>query len=95
MTGNEIQYTKMTATPIPRLVVSLAVPTVASMFNNVLAAFLIRVPATWLFSRLPHATLFHIGFAAPCASIASIFIGLLYLKKGKWQKSNILGGNLQ
>ena len=66
-----------------------------SMFNNVLAAFLIRVPATWLFSRLPHATLFHIGFAAPCASIASIFIGLLYLKKGKWQKSNILGGNLQ
>ena len=27
--------------------------TTFSMFNNVLAAFLIRVPATWLFSRLP------------------------------------------
>ena len=36
MTGNEIQYTKMTATPIPRLVVSLAVPTVASMMVTAL-----------------------------------------------------------
>ena len=69
--------------------------TTFSMFNNVLAAFLIRVPATWLFSRLPHATLFHIGFAAPCASLASIFLGLYYLRKGKWKKSNILGGNME
>ncbi len=57
-----------------------------SMANNLLAAFLIRVPATWLLSRLPHADLFTIGFAAPLASVASITIGIIYLKMGYWKK---------
>ena len=61
-----------------------------SMGNNLLAAFLIRVPATWLFSRLPGATLFTIGFAAPLASVASIFIGIIYLKFGKWERLDLI-----
>jgi Na+-driven multidrug efflux pump len=57
-----------------------------SMANNLLAAFLIRVPATWLLSRLHGASLFTIGFAAPLASVSSILIGVIYLRTGKWGK---------
>lgn len=60
-----------------------------SMANNLLAAFLIRVPATWILSELPGANLFTVGFAAPLASFTSIIIGLLYLKFGKWHKTRI------
>ncbi|MDO5562023.1 MAG: MATE family efflux transporter [Synergistaceae bacterium] len=60
-----------------------------SMANNLLAAFLIRVPATWILSGLDGASLFTVGFAAPLASSVSIVIGLLYLKYGKWHKIRI------
>ena len=63
--------------------------TTFSMANNVLAAFLIRVPATWFLSRMEDATLFNVGFAAPCASIISIFIGYYYLRLGKWKHLKI------
>lgn len=63
--------------------------TTFSMANNLLAAFLIRVPATWLLSGLSGASLFTVGFAAPLASITSIIIGALYLKSGRWKRIKI------
>lgn len=57
-----------------------------SMVNNLMAAFLVRVPATWLLSRMPGADLFSIGFATPLSSLLSITIGIIYLRSGKWRK---------
>lgn len=60
--------------------------TIFSMVNNLMAAFLIRVPATWLLSNIPGADLFSIGFATPLSSLLSITIGIIYLRSGKWEK---------
>ncbi len=57
-----------------------------SMVNNLMAAFLIRVPATWLLSKIPGASLFSVGFATPLSSLLSITVGILYLRSGKWRK---------
>ena len=56
-----------------------------SMVNNLMAAFLIRVPATWLLSKIPGADLFSIGFATPMSSLLSITIGIIYLRSGRWK----------
>ena len=53
--------------------------------NNVVPTFLIRVPAAWWISRLPGATLWSIGWAAPLASTLSVVITLIYLKTGRWR----------
>jgi Na+-driven multidrug efflux pump len=56
------------------------------MVNNLMAAFLVRVPATWLLSKVPGADLFSIGFATPMSSLLSITIGIIYLRSGRWRK---------
>lgn len=61
-----------------------------TMLHGVAATFLIRIPVTFLVSRLPQVTMYEMGFAAPLASIFSIFCCLLYLawtnKKSALQK---------
>ena len=59
-----------------------------SMANNVGGTFIVRVPAAWMLSRLPNATLFEVGFAAPLASFVSNLVALAYLWSGKWRKRN-------
>ncbi len=54
-----------------------------SMIHNVVATFAVRIPVTLLMSRLPGASMLHMGFAAPAASLLSIFICLGYFL---WQK---------
>ncbi|MDD4159524.1 MAG: MATE family efflux transporter [Synergistaceae bacterium] len=56
-----------------------------SMINNLMAAFLVRVPATWLLSNIPGADLFSVGFATPLSSLLSITIGIMYLRSQKWR----------
>lgn len=56
-----------------------------SMANNLGSTFLVRVPAAWLLSLIPGATLFHVGFAAPLASFASNLVAVYYLLSGKWR----------
>lgn len=60
-----------------------------TMAQDLASTFLIRVPVTYLVSRMADATLFQIGLAAPIASILGIVICLVYLKTGKW-KSGVL-----
>lgn len=60
-----------------------------TMLNTLLPSFLIRVPVAYLFSKLTGATLFEIGFAAPIASVASVVMGLVYFKMGRWKKPKI------
>ena len=45
-----------------------------SMIHNVIATFAVRIPVTLVMSRLPDASLLHMGLAAPAASLLSIFI---------------------
>ena len=56
-----------------------------SMSNNLAGTFLIRVPASYLFSLLSGATLYHVGFAAPLASLLSNTVAIIYLVSGRWK----------
>ena len=61
---------------------------VISMIHNVIATFAVRIPVTLVMSRLPGASLLHMGLAAPAASLLSIIICagyFLWLRK----KTNI------
>lgn len=56
-----------------------------TMAQDLISTFLVRVPATYLLSRIPNTTLFQIGLAAPLASILGITLCLFYLKSGRWK----------
>lgn len=47
---------------------------VISMIHNIIATFAVRIPVTLWVSRQNWATMFHMGFAAPLASLLSILI---------------------
>lgn len=54
--------------------------TAFNMTQNLIATFLGRIPATWLFSRLAGADLFLIGCAAPASTVLSIVMLLIYIR---------------
>lgn len=51
--------------------------------HSSIAALLARLPLSYVFSRLPNATLYNVGFAAPLATCVSIVICLFYLFRMK------------
>jgi putative MATE family efflux protein len=61
-----------------------------SMANNLIATFGVRVVGTILISLIPGTTMFHIGLAAPAASIVQIVIQVIYLSSGGWKKNTVL-----
>ena len=64
--------------------------TTFSMTNNLISTFGVRVAGTLLISLLPGATMFHIGLAAPAASLVQIAIEVVYLASGRWRRGSIL-----
>ena len=60
-----------------------------TLVNNLVPTFMVRVPAAWLISSIPGATLYGIGWAAPFASALSVLITLIYLKTGRWKIKRI------
>lgn len=50
-----------------------------SLLHSLAATFLVRVPLSYGLSRLPGISLYAIGFAAPAATLLSVFICLWYL----------------
>lgn len=49
------------------------------MLQGITSSFLVRVPLSWLFSRMPGATLQDVGLAVPAASVyGSLFFGICY-----------------
>lgn len=54
--------------------------TTFNMAQNLIATFLGRIPATWIFSRLANTNLFLIGCAAPASTILSIIMLLVYIR---------------
>ncbi len=47
--------------------------------HSAIAAAFARVPLSYVFSRIPGATLFNVGFAAPLASVVSVVVCVCYL----------------
>jgi putative MATE family efflux protein len=64
-----------------------------SMANNLIATFGVRVAGTLLVSMIPGTTMFHIGLAAPAASIVQIVIQVIYLSSGAWKKNTVLASD--
>lgn len=52
--------------------------TTFTLIQNLLATFLVRVPVSWLFSKMAGVTLYHIGFAAPLASLMTTLLCAAY-----------------
>ena len=48
--------------------------TVFVMLQGIIGAFGVRLPVSWIVSRLPGASLFHIGLATPASSIVQILL---------------------
>ena len=49
------------------------------LVHSLASTCLVRVPLSWYLSRVPHADLFCIGFAAPAASLLSLGLCRVYL----------------
>ncbi len=49
------------------------------MIQGIVGAFLVRVPCSFLFSRMRPVSLFRIGLATPCSTIVQIVLCLLFL----------------
>ena len=61
--------------------------TTANMIQNLIATFLGRVPATYILSRIPGASLFMIGLAAPISSVMSIIMLIFIISRGTWKEA--------
>lgn len=47
--------------------------------QGILSTFLVRIPVSWMMSRIPGVTLFQVGFATPLATVFAIAFTVLYL----------------
>ncbi len=56
------------------------------MIQGIAGAFAVRVPVSFLMSRLEPVSLFHIGLATPCSTVVQIILCVLYLLivRKKW-----------
>lgn len=61
-----------------------------AMTQNTIATFAVRVPASYLLSKVAGVTLWHIGWAAPAATLLSIIMLAVYMKTGKWRVNTVL-----
>ena len=48
--------------------------------HNMLTAFCVRIPVAYLMSRIPGATLFHVGLGTPLASLVSLVMCIVYYR---------------
>ena len=54
------------------------------MAQGIISAFCVRIPVSWLMSRIRPVSLFRIGLATPCASMTQIvmcFACLIYVRR--------------
>ena len=56
-----------------------------SMSNNLFCTFFIRIPVSYFSSIMAGATLYHVGLAAPLASLIGSGIAIYYLASGRWK----------
>lgn len=56
--------------------------------QGILSTFLVRIPVSYFMSKMPHVTLFQVGFATPMATVFAIVITAVYLI---WQEKKRRG----
>ncbi len=61
-----------------------------SLVNNALSAVLIRIPVAYVFGIVLDMGLWGVGIAAPCASLISLIVCILFFISGKWKRSVVL-----
>ena len=59
-----------------------------TMIVNLIAAFVVRLPLVWYISQLPDATLYHISFGMPSASLVQFLVGIAFLLFAKSEREN-------
>ncbi|MFT5874524.1 MAG: putative MATE family efflux protein [Clostridium sp.] len=57
------------------------------MIHSLIATFIIRIPVSFVLSKMEGITLYEIGFASPLATFASILMCMIYMRSGKWNNS--------
>ena len=57
-----------------------------TMIVNLVASFAVRLPLIWFISRMPGATLYHISFGLPSASLVQFLVGLAFLLFAKSER---------
>ena len=57
-----------------------------TMIVNLIASFAVRLPLVWYISQRPGATLYHISFGLPSASLVQFLVGLAFLLFAKSER---------
>jgi len=60
------------------------------MFHSLIATFIIRIPVSFVLSKMAGITLYEIGFASPLATFASLVMCVIYFRSGKWNNDQII-----
>lgn len=60
-----------------------------SMAHSIAAAFIFRIPVSFLFSKMAQVTMFHMGIASPLASFFSIICCIIYYKSRRYEEHSI------
>ena len=59
-----------------------------TMIVNLIASFAVRLPLIWLISRRPDASLYHISFGLPSASLVQFLVGVAFLIFAKSERAH-------
>lgn len=60
------------------------------MIHSIIATFIIRIPVSYLLSKMANITLYEMGFAAPGATLVSLIMCVVYFYSGRWKKNKII-----
>ncbi|MBX4260537.1 MATE family efflux transporter [Clostridium estertheticum] len=60
------------------------------MIHSLISTFFIRIPLSFVLSKMAGITLYEIGFASPLATFASLVMCIIYLRSGRWKKNKII-----
>ncbi len=60
--------------------------------QGILSTFLVRIPVSYFMSKMPHVTLFQVGFATPMATVFAIVITVMYVNKSIVRRSACSNG---
>ena len=57
-----------------------------TLINNVVSAYLVRIPACLIAANFFHFGLLAVGFALPMASLMQVIVGFAFFFSGRWKK---------
>ena len=57
------------------------------MIHSLLATFIIRIPLSFVLSKIAGITLYEIGFASPLATFASLVMCVIYMRSKRWNNN--------